>query len=111
MLQCLQLVAILRQSSTSCTARYNFAILLHVSLDLNAACVFADIDGFKLLEIVGLEMDIPVISELHLSGSSRALNLARPPNLTSNCKFANLLFDTCVWSPPLRGHDAALFRC
>jgi hypothetical protein len=26
----------------------------------------ADIDGFKLLEIIGLEMDIPVISALFL---------------------------------------------
>jgi hypothetical protein len=30
----------------------------------------ADIDGFKLLEIIGLEMDIPVISALpHLQGN------------------------------------------
>ena len=24
---------------------------------------FADVDGFKLLELIGLELDVPVISE------------------------------------------------
>lgn len=35
-------------------------LLIHVIPQLN---FFADMDGFKLLEHIGLELDLPVISE------------------------------------------------
>jgi two-component response regulator (ARR-B family) len=33
-----------------------------------------DMDGFKLLELVGLEMDLPVISKFHISSISQMPN-------------------------------------
>lgn len=46
--------------------------------------VLADIDGFKLLEIIGLEMDIPVISAV-LFHPCICLPVARTPHTDPTC--------------------------